>query len=79
MSPGGKFSGIHLLIGICFRAPWLWHNASPAIPIFFAYFVFICISSLIHASVTNPGVSLFSMTQTTFTDTIRFYRVIYIP
>jgi len=67
---------IQLLIGVCSRAPWLWHNVSPAIPIFFAYFVFICISSLIHASVTNPGVRLFSMTQTIFTDIIRFCRVI---
>ncbi|KAL8826283.1 MAG: hypothetical protein Q9191_003896 [Dirinaria sp. TL-2023a] len=39
-----------------YSAPWLWHNVSPAIPIFFAYFVFLCISSLIHASVTNPGI-----------------------
>ena len=44
--------------GIVHRAPWLWHNVSPAIPIVFAYFVFICLSSLIHASMTNPGVSL---------------------
>lgn len=39
------------------RAPWLWHNVSPAIPILYAYVFFVCISSFIHASVTDPGVS----------------------
>lgn len=39
------------------RAPWLWHNVSPAIPILFAYIFLICISSFIHASVSDPGVS----------------------
>lgn len=37
-------------------APWLWHNISPAIPILFAYVFFICISSYLHASFTEPGV-----------------------
>lgn len=41
------------------RAPWLWHNVSPAIPITFAYIFFICISSYLHASFSDPGVSLF--------------------
>ena len=50
-------SKIRLPINNLYRAPFLWHNVSPAIPIFFAYFLFTCISSLIHASVTNPGVS----------------------
>ena len=36
--------------------PYLSHHASPAVPIFFAYIFFICLSSLIHASVTDPGV-----------------------
>lgn len=39
------------------RAPWLWHNISPAIPILFAYVFYICFSSFIHASVVDPGVS----------------------
>lgn len=39
------------------RAPWLWQNVTPAIPIVFVYISFLCISSLIHASVTDPGVS----------------------
>lgn len=41
----------------CNRAPYLWHNVSPAIPIFFAYNFYICISSFLHGSVTDPGVS----------------------
>ena len=40
-----------------FSAPWLWHNTSPAIPILFAYVYYICLSSFIHASVSDPGVS----------------------
>lgn len=40
-----------------FSAPWLWHNISPAIPIVFAYIYYVCISSFLHASVTDPGVS----------------------
>ncbi|MCJ1312411.1 Eukaryotic peptide chain release factor GTP-binding subunit [Agyrium rufum] len=39
-----------------FSAPYFWHNVSPAIPIIFAYIFFICISSFIHASVTDPGI-----------------------
>jgi len=42
-----------------FSAPWLWHNVSPAIPIVFAYLFYICVSSFIHASVSDPGVSPF--------------------
>ena len=40
-----------------FEAPWLWHNISPAVPIVFAYIAFISLSSYIHASVADPGVS----------------------
>jgi palmitoyltransferase ZDHHC9/14/18 len=40
-----------------FSAPWLWHNISPAIPILFAYIFYICISSFVHASTVDPGVS----------------------
>lgn len=40
-----------------FSAPWLWSNISPAIPIIFAYLFYICISSFIHASASDPGVS----------------------
>lgn len=39
-----------------FRGPYLSDKASPAVPFFFAYLFFVCISSFIHASVTDPGV-----------------------
>ncbi|KAL1301508.1 hypothetical protein AAFC00_005751 [Neodothiora populina] len=39
-----------------FSAPWLWHNVSPAIPIIFAYIFYICLSSYLHASFTEPGI-----------------------
>ncbi|KAL8738043.1 MAG: hypothetical protein Q9181_001111 [Wetmoreana brouardii] len=37
-------------------APYLSHHVSPAIPIFYAYLFFICTSSFIHASLTDPGI-----------------------
>ena len=40
-----------------FSAPWLWQNISPAIPIIYAYVFFISMSSFVHASVSDPGVS----------------------
>lgn len=65
--PAGLFLGFsYVLIAILIevsvakfpsRAPWLWRNVSPAIPILFAYLFLICISSFIHASFTDPGVS----------------------
>ncbi|KAG9240937.1 DHHC palmitoyltransferase-domain-containing protein [Calycina marina] len=39
-----------------FSAPWLWHHVSPALPIVFAYVWYICMSSFIHASVSDPGI-----------------------
>jgi len=42
-----------------FSADYLWHEVSPAIPITFGYLFYICISSFIHASVTDPGVCFF--------------------
>ncbi|KAF2805335.1 palmitoyltransferase erf2 [Mytilinidion resinicola] len=39
-----------------FSAPWLWHHVSPAIPIVFAYIFLICMSSFLHASLTDPGI-----------------------
>jgi palmitoyltransferase ZDHHC9/14/18 len=41
-----------------FSAPWLWHHVSPAIPIVFAYIFYICFSSFLHASFSDPGVCL---------------------
>jgi palmitoyltransferase ZDHHC9/14/18 len=40
-----------------FSAPWIWDHISPAIPITFAYLYYICVSSFLHASASNPGVS----------------------
>lgn len=46
-----------------FEAPWLWHNISPAIPVIGAYLFYICFSSFIHASVSDPGVSTVSLSE----------------
>ncbi|KAF2861469.1 zf-DHHC-domain-containing protein [Piedraia hortae CBS 480.64] len=39
-----------------FSAPWLWHHVSPALPIIFAYFSYICLSSFLHAAFSDPGI-----------------------
>lgn len=39
------------------NAPWIWSNISPAVPITLAYVFYICLSSFLHASSSNPGVS----------------------
>ncbi|KAH7316544.1 DHHC palmitoyltransferase-domain-containing protein [Stachybotrys elegans] len=39
-----------------FEAPWFWRHVSPAIPIIGAYLCYICVSSFIHASVSDPGI-----------------------
>ncbi|OBT71694.1 hypothetical protein VF21_09109 [Pseudogymnoascus sp. 05NY08] len=39
-----------------FQASWLWHRVSPAVPVVFAYLSFMCFSSFIHASVSDPGI-----------------------
>lgn len=36
--------------------PYLSRHVSPVIPVFYAYLFFLCLSSFIHASVTDPGV-----------------------
>jgi palmitoyltransferase ZDHHC9/14/18 len=53
----GLFCVIPGVLFFIFSAPWFWHNISPAIPIVFAYVFYICMSSFIHASVSDPGVS----------------------
>lgn len=47
--PAGLFFG--------FSARYLWHNINPALPIVFAYIFYLCFSSFVHASVSDPGVS----------------------
>jgi palmitoyltransferase ZDHHC9/14/18 len=54
--------------------PYLWRQVSPAIPLIFAYIFFICISSFLHASVTDPGVSTCLTPQTTRANALRYYR-----
>ncbi|KFY81074.1 hypothetical protein V498_08742 [Pseudogymnoascus sp. VKM F-4517 (FW-2822)] len=39
-----------------FEASWFWHRVSPAVPVVFAYVAFICFSSFVHASVSDPGI-----------------------
>lgn len=53
----GVFVLIPGVLFFLFSAPWLWYNISPAIPIIFAYVFYICMSSFVHASVSDPGVS----------------------
>lgn len=53
----GVFALVPCVLFFAFEAPWLWENISPAIPITFAYLTYICISSFVHASVSDPGVS----------------------
>lgn len=52
----GLFVVLPGVLFFVFSAPWFWHNISPSIPIVFAYVFYICMSSFIHASVSDPGV-----------------------
>ncbi|KAI9797250.1 MAG: hypothetical protein M1825_006034, partial [Sarcosagium campestre] len=52
----GLFVVVPAALFFAYSAPWLWHNVSPAIPILFAYLFLVCISSFIHASVSDPGI-----------------------
>jgi palmitoyltransferase ZDHHC9/14/18 len=53
----GMLTIIPAVLFFAASAPWLWHNISPAIPIVYAYVFYICISSFVHASLSDPGVS----------------------
>ncbi|KAL2269477.1 hypothetical protein VTJ83DRAFT_1661 [Remersonia thermophila] len=52
----GSLIVIPSILFFVFSAPWLWHNISPAVPVTFAYLFFICMSSFLHASVSDPGI-----------------------
>ncbi|KAK3941933.1 DHHC palmitoyltransferase-domain-containing protein, partial [Diplogelasinospora grovesii] len=52
----GSFVVIPCILFFIFSAPWIWHNISPAIPITFGYLSYICMSSFLHASGSDPGV-----------------------
>ena len=51
------FTYVSLEIGLIDRGRYLWTEYSPALPISFAYLVLLCLSSLIKASTSDPGVS----------------------
>lgn len=53
----GFFVVLPGILFFAFSASWLWHNISPAIPIVFAYVYYVCVSSFLHASLSDPGVS----------------------
>lgn len=53
----GMMVGLPAVLFFIFSAPWLWHNISPALPIVVAYIFYVTISSFIHASASDPGVS----------------------
>lgn len=52
----GVFVLVPCVLFFVSEASWLWHNISPALPLVFAYLAFICVSSFIHASVSDPGI-----------------------
>ena len=53
----GAMVVIPSILFFAFSAPWLWRHVSPAVPIIFAYLTYICVSSFLHASLSDPGVS----------------------
>ncbi|ODA83596.1 hypothetical protein RJ55_02111 [Drechmeria coniospora] len=52
----GLFVVVPCVLFFVFEAPWLWRNVSPAIPVVFAYLAYLCLSSFVHASVSDPGI-----------------------
>lgn len=52
----GSFVVIPAVLFFVFSAPYLWHQVSPGVPIVFAYIFYICISSFLHASGSDPGI-----------------------
>lgn len=53
----GLFVLMPAVLFFVFSAPYLWNNLSPAVPIIFGYVFYICMSSFLHASGSDPGVS----------------------
>jgi palmitoyltransferase ZDHHC9/14/18 len=53
----GLFVLVPGVLFFIFQSPWLWNNISPAIPLVFGYVFYVCFSSFIHASASDPGVS----------------------
>ncbi|KAL8733601.1 MAG: hypothetical protein Q9166_002010 [cf. Caloplaca sp. 2 TL-2023] len=44
------------ILFLAYSAPYLSRHVSAAIPVFYAYHFFVCFSSFVHASVTDPGI-----------------------
>lgn len=59
----GLFVVVPAILFFACSASDLWKYASPAVPLIFAYLTYICFSSFIHASVSDPGVSILSMSH----------------
>lgn len=55
----GSLLVIPCVLFFIFSAPWIWHNISPAIPVTFGYLFYVCLSSLLHGSSSDPGVCSF--------------------
>lgn len=73
----GVFVVTPCILFFIFEAPWLWRNISPAIPVVFAYIAYVCFSSFIHASVSDPGVCYYFSRLAGFpTNARRSYREI---
>ncbi|KAL5611449.1 uncharacterized protein BROUX77_001605 [Berkeleyomyces rouxiae] len=45
---------IGLFLG--FSAKWIWNHISPSIPLIFAYTAYLCLSSFLRASTSDPGI-----------------------
>lgn len=48
---------IPAVLFLVYSAPFYWYRVSPAVPILFAYLFYLSISSFLHASSSDPGVS----------------------
>ncbi|KAI1101650.1 zf-DHHC-domain-containing protein [Jackrogersella minutella] len=52
----GFFLVLPGILFFAFSASYLWHHVSPAVPLLFAYLFYICVSSFLHASGSDPGI-----------------------
>ncbi|KAL6866699.1 DHHC palmitoyltransferase domain-containing protein [Trichoderma novae-zelandiae] len=52
----GLFVVLPCVLFFVFEAPFLWRHVSPAVPVIFAYLAYLCFSSFLHASISDPGI-----------------------
>ncbi|ROV94194.1 hypothetical protein VSDG_05728 [Cytospora chrysosperma] len=52
----GAFIVLPCILFFVFSARDLWYDISPAVPLIFAYLAFLCVSSFLHASTSDPGI-----------------------